>query len=391
VTPWRHLWRHRWRFLRFRHCAVALWVCLLAPAWATTRLLLPGEDVAQAIAAAQDGDVLELVAGDYRGQVAVVRQKRLTLRGVGGRAVLHADGQHAEGKAILVLRHGDFEIENIEFRGARVPDANGAGIRFERGRLTVKRCAFFDNENGILTGNTADSELTVLDSDFGQAPLATKLPHLIYVGRIARFVLSGSRVSGGQQGHLVKSRARESDVRYNQLVDGDGGQAAYELEFPNGGQVTVVGNVIGQSETSSNPAIVSYGAEGMDGVNDQRQHSFSFVNNTVINWGLRPAHFVRVLEARLKEAVAQRLVNNLFVGLGVADVSWGDVGQGNTLAPAALLRDAATGDYGLPRTSWLRALGVSPGDLAPTAEFTPPVGTRALAHRNRWAPGAYQD
>jgi hypothetical protein len=374
-----------------RHVAVALWVWTIGSAWAATWLLLPGDNLSDAIRNAQDGDVLELVAGDYRGQVATVRQKRLTLRGVGGRAVLHADGQNAEGKAILVLRHGDFDIENIEFRGARVPDANGAGIRFERGRLTVKRCAFFDNENGILTGNIADSELTVLDSDFGQAPLNTKLPHLIYVGRIARFVLSGSRVSGGQQGHLVKSRARESDVRYNQLVDGEAGQAAYELEFPNGGQVTVVGNVIGQSENSSNPAIVSYGAEGMDGVNDQRQHSFSFVNNTVINWGLRPAHFVRVLDTRLKETVSQRLVNNLFVGLGVADVAWADLTQGNVLVPAALLRDADTGDYGLPRSSWLRGLGVSPGELAPTAEFTPPVGRRTLAPRTRWAPGAIQD
>ena len=41
-------------------------------------------------------------------------------------------------------------IENIEFRGVRVADRNGAGIRFETGRLHVLRCAFFDNENGLL-------------------------------------------------------------------------------------------------------------------------------------------------------------------------------------------------------------------------------------------------
>jgi hypothetical protein len=48
--------------------------------------------------------------------------------------VLHADGLHAEGKALVVVRGGRRpRVENIEFRGARVPHGNGAGIRFERG------------------------------------------------------------------------------------------------------------------------------------------------------------------------------------------------------------------------------------------------------------------
>ena len=66
--------------------------------------------------------------------------------------MLSAKGQIAEGKAIWVIRDGDFAIENVAFEGARAPARNGAGIRFERGRLAVRRCRFTDNENGILTG-----------------------------------------------------------------------------------------------------------------------------------------------------------------------------------------------------------------------------------------------
>ena len=44
----------------------------------------------------------------------------------------------------------------------------------------------------------------------------------------------------------MKSRARESHVAFNLLYDGAGGQAAYELELPDGG-LRVIGNVIGQS------------------------------------------------------------------------------------------------------------------------------------------------
>jgi hypothetical protein len=55
--------------------------------------------------------------------------------------VLLAAGHSAEDKAILVVRNGEVRIENIEFRGTRVPDGNGAGIRFERGRCGCKTAA----------------------------------------------------------------------------------------------------------------------------------------------------------------------------------------------------------------------------------------------------------
>ncbi len=60
--------------------------------------------------------------------------------------MLIADGKSAEGKAIWVIRNGDFHIENIEFRGARASDRNGAGIRFERGKLCLRNCSLpYDN------------------------------------------------------------------------------------------------------------------------------------------------------------------------------------------------------------------------------------------------------
>jgi len=300
-----------------------------APLAAATLTLAPGQSLAEVLRRAADGDVIELAGGDYRGEVGVIEQKRLTLRGVGGRPVLHAAGRHAEGKAILVVRQGEVLIENIEFRGSRVPDGNGAGIRFERGRLTVLRCAFFDNQNGILTANFDDSELVVQDSEFGQAPPGASLPHLLYVGAIARFTLSGSRLGGGAQGHLVKSRARVSEVRNNRLVDGPNGQAAYELEFPNGGMVRVVGNVIGQSAGSSNPVLVSYGVEGYGAW----PHGLVFSDNTLVNEGSRAAVFVRVRPAT--PPVALQVTGNRLFGPG--DPGAATATQGNTQLPLSAL------------------------------------------------------
>ena len=373
-----------------------------SPALSATLTVWPGQSLAQAVQRAADGDTIELQAGDHRGQTAVILQRRLTLRGVGGRPVLHADGQHAEGKALLVVRQGDVWIDNIEFRGARVPDGNGAGIRFERGRLRVTRCVFIDNQNGILTANFGDAELSVHDSEFGAAPAGTTLPHLLYVGRIARFELQGSRLSGGREGHLLKSRARVNEIFYNHLVDGPQGRAAYEMEFPNGGLAYVVGNVMGQGPNIGNPALLAFGAEGQPPESAEaapRAHGLFLVNNTFVNDALWPAAFVRVFEHKLQGKVDRVMVNNLFVGLGGADGAWNDSASGNQQATRAQLRDPEGGDFSLKADSVRRGRGVEPDTmlstagraLAPKAEFVPPLGTRELAPRLRWSPGAHQE
>jgi hypothetical protein len=366
------------------------------PAVAASIVVRPGQSLAEAIARAADGDEVLIEAGDHRGQVAVITQKRLTLRGVGGRPVLHAAGQAAERKAILVVRDGDVRIENIEFRGARVPDRNGAGIRFEKGRLQVLRCAFFDNENGVLTANFGDAELEIADSEFGNAPADTPLPHLVYVGRIARFTLSGSRVRAGNAGHLVKSRALQSFIRYNELVDGPGGRAAYELEFPNGGLAVVVGNVIGQSEETTNPVVVSFAAEGAD--DRPRTHGLYMSHNTLVNEATRPALFVRVREPVEGQKLPLRLFNNLFVGLGASNAGWGQATQGNFPIPRLMLRDIDGFDFRLGASSWLRGWAVEVptlpdpvgAQLRPVAQFNAPAGTRPLPANTPLHPGALQ-
>jgi hypothetical protein len=243
--------------------ALALPALPALPAGAASTLRVgPGRahaTLAAALAAARDGDLLLLAEGIYRADVGAA-ERTLTIRGEGSGAVLQADGAHCEGKATLVVR-GHVTLENLEFRGARVPDGNGAGVRFESGQLAVRRCRFFDNEMGLLSAAEPAMALAIDDCDFGAAPRhAGLLHHLLYVGAIGRFTLTRSRFADGWRGHLVKTRARVNEVRANRL--GPGGAASYELEFPNGGDNTVVGNVIVQSAETDNPALLSMGAEG---------------------------------------------------------------------------------------------------------------------------------
>ena len=116
--------------------------------------------VRAAAAAAQNGDAIQIAAGDYRADVATWYASNLSICGVGGRARLIADGVDDGGKGIWVIRGSDTTVLNVEFPGATVPDENGAGIRQEGRNLTVRNCSFHDNENGILTrreGSTSSS------------------------------------------------------------------------------------------------------------------------------------------------------------------------------------------------------------------------------------------
>jgi hypothetical protein len=126
--------------------------------------------IADAARLARDGDTVLIKPGTYRGDVAVWPQKSLEIRGLGTRPVLQADGRDAEGKGIWVFVNGHFKVDNIAFRGARVADGNGAGIRMEQGSLEVRNCSFEDNQNGILTANFDDTELRVINSTFDKAP-----------------------------------------------------------------------------------------------------------------------------------------------------------------------------------------------------------------------------
>ena len=342
--------------------------------------------LAQAVRIARDGDQILLDAGRYPGDVAVATQRGLTIRGLGRGAVFDAQGRSAEGKAILVVR-GEVAVENCEFRGARVPDGNGAGLRFESGRLVVRRCRFFDNEMGLLTANDPRQELAVHDCTFGAAPRHEGLlHHLLYAGTIGRFTLSGSRFGQGWRGHLVKTRALRSLILYNRLDDGPDGEASYELEFPNGGEHLVLGNVIVQSPRSRNPALLSLGAEAREGTAAR----LLLVHNTLVNLGDARGRFVHAWLDRLAPAASVRMANNLFAGPGDARFEPFDGGGNHRIALAAL-RDAAAGDDRLAAGSPLAgtAVPLPPGET-PQAEFSAPVGTRALPAGRRLSPGALQ-
>ena len=349
----------------------------------------PGRDfarIADAARAARDGDTIEVDAGTYRGDVAVFAQRRLTLRAAGGRVRLLADGRSAEGKAIWVLRGGAFEVEGFDFEDCRVPSRNGAGIRFESGRLSVRDCRFLHNEMGLLTGNDPAAELRVEACEFARNLRPDGHDHQLYAGRIASLELRASWLHHGTIGHLLKSRAARNLVLNNRLTDERGGRASYELEFPNGGVAIVVGNLIQQNRETENPILVSFGAEGYAGA----RQALVMAHNTLVDE--RGGRLVRVAPGA---EVELRAVHNLVCGEAEPlEAAGPGVYRDNRRVARDAFADADAHDY---RPADARAVAADLGDagafdgvaLSPRFEYRHRCALAPLAGPAR-RPGALQ-
>ncbi len=212
---------------------------------------------------ARDGDVVEISAGDYRGDVAVWSASNLTIRAVGGLVRLFADGKSAQGKAIWVVQGTNTVIEGIQFHGARVPDRNGAGIRFEGDALTVRRCAFFGNENGILTFNRETATLVIEASEFGRNGYGDGYSHNLYAGRIASLTVRDSYFHRARIGQQLKSRARVTRIENTRISDHDDGRSSYAVDLSDGGDAAIIDSVLEKGPLAENRTLVSFGAESL--------------------------------------------------------------------------------------------------------------------------------
>ncbi len=372
------------------------WLIATGPAVAEVLLAGPkgaGASLEAVLQQAKDGDTIELLPGSYTGQYLMLDQRRLTIKSAGGKVVFDGQGKVTAADALWTVSGGDVVVENIEFRGARARRADGAGIRLNSGRLTVRDCTFFDNEHGIVTGNDEAAELVIESTQFGLAPkVEGGLYHLINVGRIGRFSVSGSRFQQGFEGHLIRSRARESLIAYNFVHDGLRGGASYEIDLAVGGLATVIGNVIAQGADSQNRVVLAYGGEGRAWERNQLR----VAHNTFINYKWSPAWFLRVFRDRLPEDTTVVAVNNLLVGPGIFSFGASGYFEGNYPATLAMLVDPETYAFELPADSLWRgravdARSIGGNDLTPKAEFQQPRGVRMLpAGLRSWTPGAFQ-
>lgn len=332
---------------------------------------------------ARDGDIIEIDAGTYIDDFAVWKANYITLRGVGGRPHLKAEGSPNNRKAIWVFS-GDFvTVENIEFSGVQVGDGNGGGIRYEGLHLTVKDSYFHRSQTGIMTVNRPELVVEIENSEFAHRIGKSGRAHAIYIGAGARLSVKNSYFHHNDVGHQIKSRAAINEIMYNRIVDEEGG-SSYLIDLSNCGTSYVIGNVLQQSRRAENFTAIAYGPEGCKG----RPKGLYVINNTFIN----DRHSGNFLKNHSPTPAVMK--NNIMVG-GGRFVSGNATEEANVVGGRVRFRDRDAWDLRLTANSDGVDEGVAPGkagtfDLMPKREPGYPDAAPARKAVGRIDAGAFE-
>lgn len=341
----------------------------------------------EAAVVARNGDIIEIDAGLYQGDVATWTANNLTIKGVGGKAHLDLTGiTISNKKAIWVIQGENTTVESIEFSGASVPDRNGAGIRQEGNNLTVKNCSFHHNENGILESNKPESSILIEYSEFAYNGYGDGYSHNMYIGRVKKFTLRYSYSHHVTTGHLVKSRARENNILYNCLSDEATGTSSYVLDLPEGGRSYIIGNIFHQGENAQNSIVLSYAAENTSApLQELYVSGNTFVNDKSNGKAIR-----------MVGAPTIKIVNNIFEGFSttVQGIYQGEF-TNNIESNNFMFADRDNFDYHLTENSPAINKGINPGtaggiSLIPKYEYDHPANSTPRQFVDQLDVGAYE-
>jgi Right handed beta helix region len=221
--------------------------------------------LADAIAAIGDAQGTILIASGTYSECAIQSAGHISYRAeVAGQVIF--DGGICEGKAALVLRGRSSAVDGIVFQRMAVPDRNGAGIRLEKGNLTVTRSIFRNSEQGILTAADPAGEIIIDQSTFsglGRCDGGVSCAHSIYIGDYGSLTVTRSRFERGNGGHYVKSRAARAIIQNNAFDDTRGKTTNYMIDLPAGASGIIDKNVFVQGADKENySAFIAISAEG---------------------------------------------------------------------------------------------------------------------------------
>lgn len=313
----------------------------------------------QLSALVKDGDTVLIDASTYTDDAQVTwTANRLLIRGVGGRPVLIAgpklENNVSNGKGIFVVKGNQTTIENLDFRNAKVPDHNGAGIRQEGLDLLVRYCRFAGNEMGILAGGYIPGCTVIIEySEFlnGGSPQNPGYQHNIYINHIDTFIFRYNFSHDAiAEGHELKSRADHTFILYNRISNFNSADSR-NVDIPNGGTAVLMGNVFEQGTNSVNTNMVAFGLEGYI---NPGPHNLFVVNNTFVNRNSKGV-FVQVATPGTDTFFVK---NNIFAGPKTGGLLLGTAAvpdSGNNFISDALSApgwvNQAQGDYRLSAVS----------------------------------------
>jgi hypothetical protein len=381
--------------------AVVASLLVTAGASAATLSVGPGKTYAApcaAFAAAKDGDLVEITGNTtYSGDVCGIYANDLTIRGVNGRPRIDAAGRNAMGKGTWVVAGNNVTVENVEMLGAQVAEKNGAALRLEGTKFTLRQAFLHDNENGILMGVNTASDILIEYSEFGHNGYGDGYSHNLYIGNVKSLTFRNNFSHDANAGHNLKSRAITNTIAYNRFsstAPGEAGttasgQPSYEIDLPNAGTSYIIGNVIEQPAANSNPNMLAYGEEGAS--NPGRD--LYVVNNTFLNDYSSGGTYVLVGADVTTPVLLQ---NNIFGGIGSLTNQANAIDRTNYRSAAPGFVNRAAYDLHPTANAMVIDAGSAPGisasglSLAPLAQYKHVASGEARIVSGNLDIGAYE-
>jgi hypothetical protein len=214
---------------------------------------------------ANPGDTIEVAAGTYLEEEDVITTPYLTIEGVGGLAVFdHTADSIGNRQGILVVSV-PIIIENMEFLGASVPDANGAGIRVKAGGVvTVDNSEFVNDQDGILGDSDPSISITVNNSSFiGDGAACSGFAHGLYAAGGSSLTVNGDFFENTCVGHDIQSRAATTTVLDSVFDECSlASTTSYQVNVANGGVAVIEGNQFCKGPNAQNEKFISYDPGG---------------------------------------------------------------------------------------------------------------------------------
>lgn len=215
--------------------------------------------LAAAVAVAHDGDTIDVAAGTYVNDTAVLSHK-VIIEGVGGMARFVDTTGPANGAQFVTTT--DVTLRNVEIFGASTPGGVAAAIHDEGGNLTVVNSTIHDNQAGLVVDKDAAGSVGIYDSEISANGTADGRGGNLQVAEVGTLTLGNDYVHSGLGGAEIVSAADHTmldGVRVSQAA----GNAAAAVVLPNGGDVGITNSAIEKGAiekgASAGPVVVQVG------------------------------------------------------------------------------------------------------------------------------------
>jgi hypothetical protein len=283
----------------------------------------------QAMMAAQIGDVV-LVNPTVYMNFAITLPQTITIASAAPFQKYTFDVGGSPNRCIELALNVGLTLEDAELCNNKVEWANAGGIWPTGGpySLIVRRCVFHDLNNGIIIGEHREATVLIEDSESYDNGDYDGYGHNFYIGPVQSLTVRGvwshmvkNRGDAGvpnvdiSWGHLFKSRAQVALFEGNRFTQ-ENGEPNRCLDCPNGGDVTVVGNLFElNAETMQNQGygqFMSYGVEDDTIPENLPVHKLNVQQNTFVNHGNATKQFL-FIKNTLPSVYS--VVDNIFAGL----------------------------------------------------------------------------